>query len=502
MNATATATQMIPVDQITVDSKNPKSRVEGPEFDRFTEGVRQHGVLQAVLVRPLPGKGRSDGGFHLIAGHRRLAAAKLAGMTTIPAVVRESDEAEDGELRVLENLDRAELHPLDEAEIYRTLSRPPFRLSWQAIADKVGRPLQYVYARSKLANLIKPLADLFRAGTIAAGHAVILARLDPKAQAAAADENRGGLFEREDTLFSEEESKALPNRARGVLGPLKVRTPRELQGWIDDNVRLEQKDVDPVLFPESSATLGRAPKVIPITREYHVRESARSKERTWGPQSWKRADGMAGSKVCEFSTIGFVVVGAGRGESFAVCTNRDKCKVHWATEQEKRATKARKKAAAASDPKAAEKQAAREKSEQLKAKLGREIADETERRVQLNVVEAANRLSPAQIIGCLVRSMDTRDLAGYFELVGYKVLAKDIPGWLKSNDDDAVKLGSLLAYKMLEDDWQDRVPAQFGIDIKAIRKAVETELVAKSAPAAPAKAATKKAAKKSAKKKK
>lgn len=343
-------TRSIPISSIRVDGKNSPGRTTGPEFEEFCEDVRQHGVLQAVLVRAAGPKSSAGIEWHLIAGHRRLAAAKKAGHQEIPAVVSTLGPEHDEELRLVENLHRQNIHPLDEAEGFaRLLSgeggsmlvKEAIGLTRDSVPDvarQVGRPTRYVYDRIRLTQLVDDAKRLFREGRIELSHAIILARLEPRDQQRALDpEERGALFTHENTLFSDDEE---PRESKDPWAGYKTRTAAELQGWVDEHVRAKPDALDPMLFPVTAEELGAAKKVIPITRSYHLQDSAKSKERTFGPQSWKRADGQKGSKTCEYSATGFVVAGPGRNESFAVCSAKDNCRTHWASEQKVKARRA------------------------------------------------------------------------------------------------------------------------------------------------------------------
>jgi len=106
---------------------------------------------------------------------------------------------------------------------------------------------------------------------------------------------------------------------------------RELQTWVDRNVRFDAKAPDPMLFPDTEAAITTAQefeeKIIPITHDHHVPREARE-GRTWTRNSWKRAD----KQQCEHWATGIVVIGQGRGDSFKICVAKDKCKTHWGKE--------------------------------------------------------------------------------------------------------------------------------------------------------------------------
>lgn len=349
-------TRNIYVHSVRVDGKNVADRTTGPEFDEFCEDVKQHGVLQAILVRASESRTSANVMWHLIAGHRRLAAAKRAGQEEIPAVVSTLGPEHDDELRLVENLHRRDLHPLDEALGFERLLVKGVKDA-AGIAQRVGRSTRYVYDRLRLINLNGNCVDLFRAGRIELGHAIILARLSPADQERAISTDGRALFTAEAPLFVPERDTEFPGDgvdedADPWFG-FKARTANELQAWVDDNVRMEPSAVDPMLFPVTAEEVAASQKVLPITRAYHLQDGAKSKERTFGPKSWKRADGQRGSKTCELSVTGMVVAGDGRGEAFAVCAAKEKCTVHWGAEIKEKAKRAKARAKEEAAPKSA-----------------------------------------------------------------------------------------------------------------------------------------------------
>ncbi len=151
------------------------------KLKELAENIRVHGVLQAILVRPLPGG--SEGTYELVAGARRLRASQLAGKESIPATVRELTDAECRELQLIENLQRADIHELDEAFGYRALMQlDPNIYTVEAIAAKVAKSSAYVCGRLKLAELIPAVQTAFYENRLSVAHALEIARLQPKDQ--------------------------------------------------------------------------------------------------------------------------------------------------------------------------------------------------------------------------------------------------------------------------------------------------------------------------------
>ncbi len=353
----------IPLGDLKISAMNPRKYYDQASMDQLTASVRQKGVLQPILVRP------SNGKYEVVAGTRRFKAATIAGLKSIPAVVREIDDQEALEMMVIENLQREDVHPLEEAQGYFILSRKP-GYDAAKIAEKIGRSVKYVYDRMKLLSLTKEAKELFLKGKFEAGHAILLARLTPSQQEEAIDQNADALFQHEyvsdDLLLTEEEKK-------DEFGErVKAKSVREFQQWIDEHVRFQRDEVDPMLFPETAMALKTAQeekeKVVAITEEHFVHPSARAKERTISPQSWQRADGKEGSKKCEHSVLGVITVGPGRGQSMEVCIAKEKCKTHWGDWQKEREKRAKAREAGGSEKEAKKEQQAKKQAEEAERK--------------------------------------------------------------------------------------------------------------------------------------
>lgn len=389
--------QQLGLESIKPSKTNPRRVVNGHALDELTQSVKEHGVLQPILVRP------NGKGYEIVAGHRRYAAAEKAGLETLPVFVRELTDEQALELQLIENLERSDLHPLEEAQGYQQLIAV-HKYDVTRIAEKIGRSIKYVYDRVKLLQLVPAAKDLFLEDKITAGHAILLARLSPKDQKRAIesrDRYRPALFQFEEQrgLFDRTEKDA----------PVKPRSVREFQGWIDEHVRFDAKEPDPILFPETKAELEGAKKIVPITRAHHIAEEARE-GRTWGPRSWKRADGqperegysrrMVPSKTCEYSVTGFVAVGPGRGEAFPVCVNKEKCRTHWGAEIREREKRHARKTSTSTSSSAKK---ASPKPQKPKGPQAWEIENEAASAVQEAVAAVAAKMSPEKFIRAIAR---------------------------------------------------------------------------------------------------
>jgi ParB family chromosome partitioning protein len=159
----------VDIDLIAPSPEQPRKGMEQQSLEDLTESIRQHGVLQPLIVSRdiVAGGGNS---YTLIAGHRRLQAARQAGLMRVPVVVRDVADVQRLELALVENLQRADLSPLDEAEAYRRLI-DDFGLTQEAVARRVGRSRVAVANSLRLLNLDPPVRSSLAAGEISAGHA-------------------------------------------------------------------------------------------------------------------------------------------------------------------------------------------------------------------------------------------------------------------------------------------------------------------------------------------
>jgi ParB family chromosome partitioning protein len=185
----------------------------------LASNIRHQGVLQPILVRPFNGAG-----YEIVCGERRWRASKEAGRETIPARVMNLSDAEALELAVIENVQRENVHELDEALGYKALiQQNPGFYTVETIAAKVGRSPKYVYGRLKLAELTPNLQKAFYEGKLTAGHATEIARLQPRDQELAL-------------------SECFPGH-RTTAAILKDKDPRpisvrELRDWIEREIHL------------------------------------------------------------------------------------------------------------------------------------------------------------------------------------------------------------------------------------------------------------------------
>jgi ParB family chromosome partitioning protein len=192
MSATVTV-ENLELSQIVPSTTNPRKSFDQVALEQLAESIKEIGVTVPILVRM---KRDSFGNvdldhrqsylYELVSGHRRLKAAQIAGLDDIPAFIRELSDAEALDIQMVENLQRADLHPMDEAAGYQALidaaADRGVALTQEELAHKVGKPLSYVAQRVKLLDLTETPRKVFQEGLINIGHALLLAKLTPELQ--------------------------------------------------------------------------------------------------------------------------------------------------------------------------------------------------------------------------------------------------------------------------------------------------------------------------------
>jgi ParB family chromosome partitioning protein len=155
----------IPVGSIQPNTRQPRRRLDGEGIEELAESIRAQGLVQPVVVRPAP-----DGGYELIAGERRWRAARMAGLATVPALMRETDDRDSLLLALVENVAREDLSPVDEARAYAVLM-DEFALGLGEVAEQVGRSKPTVSNRVRLLELPDDVLGLLERGQLSEGHA-------------------------------------------------------------------------------------------------------------------------------------------------------------------------------------------------------------------------------------------------------------------------------------------------------------------------------------------
>ncbi|MGD0712711.1 MAG: ParB/RepB/Spo0J family partition protein [Gaiellaceae bacterium] len=165
LDPVATELVELPVDALHANPRQPRKRFDGEAGSGLAESIRVQGVIQPLLVRP-----RAAGGYEIVAGERRWRAAREAGRTTVPAVVRETDDRDTLLLGLVENVAREQLTPVEEARAYAVLI-DEFALSLGEVAERVGRSKPSVSNRIRLLDLPDDVLGMVERGQLSEGHA-------------------------------------------------------------------------------------------------------------------------------------------------------------------------------------------------------------------------------------------------------------------------------------------------------------------------------------------
>ena len=157
--------KLVNINDIEPNRDQPRKFFNDEALKELSDSIAMHGVIQPLLVRPL-----SDGGYQLIAGERRWRASRMAGLTQVPVVVREMTDMEAMELALIENLQREDLNPIEEAEGYKLLM-DTYSLTQEQAAEKVGKSRPAVANAMRLLVLPQSVLDMVKQGIISSGHA-------------------------------------------------------------------------------------------------------------------------------------------------------------------------------------------------------------------------------------------------------------------------------------------------------------------------------------------
>ncbi len=376
--ANATEYRDLPLAMLTESATNPRRIFEDNALKELAESIRSQGILSPLLVRPL-----QERGFEIIAGARRYRAAQMAESATVPVRIVNLSDAEALEAQLIENLQRRDVHPLEEANGFRALlnlEEPKYSI--EQIAAKTGKSPVYVASRLRLTELVPVAVEAFYREEIGVGHALLLAKLQP------------GQQEQALAACFKEDWSAGGQKAKRILLPV-----RNLHFWIESNILLilklapfDKRDsqlvpaagscvdcpkrtghnkllfsdmgkqdacTDPTCYQAKvdahvTNAVAAKPKLVQISTAYGQQQEGsatlpRNKYTEIRPEkpTTKEEATRPEFKTCEYTTEAIVSEGIDKGELRKVCANLD-CPVHhpkkrpqqgdnakWKAEQEK-----------------------------------------------------------------------------------------------------------------------------------------------------------------------
>jgi ParB family chromosome partitioning protein len=249
----------LPLGSIKPNVRQPRRRFDAESISELADSIRTQGLVQPVVVRPLAG-----GTWELIAGERRWRAARAAGLATIPALVRETDDRDSLLLALVENVAREDLSPIEEARAYSVLM-DEFTLSLGDVAERVGRSKPTVSNRMRLLELPEDVIGLLERGLISEGHAraILAVPGHDERRALARQVVRKGLTVRATERAARwAGARTKPRRSRRVSPALASRARSAMEGIVGSGVRVTDTRIE-----------------IPFTDETQLEEIIESLER-------------------------------------------------------------------------------------------------------------------------------------------------------------------------------------------------------------------------------
>jgi ParB family chromosome partitioning protein len=356
---TASEYRDLPLESLAESANNPRRRFDEAALSELAESIRTQGILAPLVVRSV---GQH---FEIVAGARRFRAAQIAGLETAPVRIVELSDAQALETSIVENLQRRDVHPLDEAQGFAALMRlEGQQYTIEQVSAKCGKSPAYVAARLRLTELAAEVVEAFAKDEIGVGHALLLAKLQPEQQ-----------LEALNACFQEQYSNG--SKAKRILLPV-----RHLQQWIEHNIFLELASApfskaDADLVPEAGACLNCSkrtghnkllfdglepqndscsdPQCYVAKIEAHVRQTIAARPKlvristAYGPSkdgsvviprnkyveirqekpSKKEQQSWPEYKTCKFTAEAIVTEGSEKGEIRRVCANPE-CPIHHA----------------------------------------------------------------------------------------------------------------------------------------------------------------------------
>ena len=269
----------IPIGDIRPNRYQPRKTFDEQAIIDLAESIKEHGIVQPLLVTRLP-----SGGYELIAGERRLRAAIQAKLTVVPVVIRESTPQEMLEIAIIENIQRADLNPMEEALAYQAL-KDEFNLSDESIAKRMGKASRVQITNTRrLLRLIDSAQIALRAGQISAGHGRALLKVDdPQDQHAMLDWiMRENITVREteqltDQPFSEQTIRTQIAKLRGTTtttpDPATGKPKKPVVDLIDET-SIDDRNVAKELEARLSTpvSIQRTPRDVRLTLVFHTHE--------------------------------------------------------------------------------------------------------------------------------------------------------------------------------------------------------------------------------------
>lgn len=165
-DTSTSGTVTLKISEIEPNRNQPRKNFDENSLAQLADSIRQHGVLQPLMVRPIPG----GGGYQLVAGERRWRASRMAGLVEVPVIIKELDDEQVMAIALIENLQREDLNPVEEAKGYKTLMEK-FNLTQDEVSQKVGKSRPVIANSLRLLSLPEEVLNLVESGKLSQGHA-------------------------------------------------------------------------------------------------------------------------------------------------------------------------------------------------------------------------------------------------------------------------------------------------------------------------------------------
>ena len=167
--SSSSAANTLRLSEIEPNRSQPRTEFDDNAIENLAESIRQHGVLQPILVRPLP-----TGGYQIVAGERRWRAARIAGLSEVPVLIKDLSDFETMQIALIENLQREDLNPIEEAQGYEKLMNE-YNMTQEQVAETIGKSRPAIANSLRLLKLDDETQKMLKNGDLSAGHAKALA---------------------------------------------------------------------------------------------------------------------------------------------------------------------------------------------------------------------------------------------------------------------------------------------------------------------------------------
>ncbi len=257
------------IGQLTPNPDQPRTHFDAAAINELAESIKQHGLLQPILVRPIPGQADM---YEIVAGERRWRACQKAQIHEVPVVIRDLDDSQTLQIGLIENLQRQDLNAMEEAKGYQRLM-DDFAFSAEHVGQAVGRSRSHVANMTRLLHLPQSVQDMVVGGDLSAGHARALINAKNPALLAQEVVSKGLSVRQTEKLAADTAGRAIQSRPKGgatfkdpnimalekdITNALGLKVSIGMAGEFDGSVKIEFKSLDQL--DEVLARLSKTPQ--------------------------------------------------------------------------------------------------------------------------------------------------------------------------------------------------------------------------------------------------